>query len=213
MKSDTIAEKVYYKFSYFEGNQHIASEYALKAILKLIEDFKVNKILEVGLGIGAICDTVLEWSKINDKRVTYVGTENNDFCLNALKKNVDDYVKLNIISDLSEIKNGETFDLIIIDGSDDSLFQVKSMCHKNTIIFIEGGRELQVDMIKKLFPKMLFAEMISDYKFPEYGPFPSDAWCGGGKLLFPYPNFKNRTYHLKEKMATFIKRKKRNKEK
>ena len=37
-----LAEKTYLKFSKIEGNQHIASEYALKCALRLIQDFQLK---------------------------------------------------------------------------------------------------------------------------------------------------------------------------
>ena len=54
MNYKKIAKDNYKKFAFIDGNQHIASEYALITILKLIEDFNVKSILEVGLGIGSI---------------------------------------------------------------------------------------------------------------------------------------------------------------
>ncbi|MBP8157598.1 MAG: hypothetical protein KAX93_04405, partial [Flavobacterium sp.] len=60
MNSDKLATKTYLKFSTIEGNQHIASEYALKCTLRLIQDFQLKNILEVGIGIGCIADTILE---------------------------------------------------------------------------------------------------------------------------------------------------------
>lgn len=205
MNLDKFATKTYLKFSTIEGNQHIASEYALKCTLRLIQDFQLKNILEVGIGIGCIADTILESSKV----IQYTATEANEFCLKAIKSNVNQIDRINLFSHIKEIPENTFFDFIIIDGSDDSLSQVKRMCTKNTVIFIEGGRALQVDTLKKIFPKVLHAEMISDYKNPSCGPFSSKVWCGGGQLIFPYPNFQMKIYYLKEKWATYQKRKKR----
>ena len=49
-----LAEKTYLKFSKIDGNQHIASEYALKCALRLIQDFQLKSILEVGIGISSV---------------------------------------------------------------------------------------------------------------------------------------------------------------
>lgn len=200
-----LAEKTYLKFSKIEGNQHIASEYALKCALRLIQDFQLKNILEVGIGIGCIADTILESSP----NLSYTATEANAFCLNAIKSNVAQIDRVKLYKDLNQIPEDTFFDFIIIDGSDDSLAQVKRMCTPETVIFIEGGRALQVASLKKIFPKVLHAEMLSDYKNPACGPFSSQFWCGGGQLIFPYPNFKMRWYYWKEKWATYQKRKKR----
>ena len=75
MNYNKTAIDVYRKFSSFEGNQHIASEFALKCVLKLVVDFKIKRILEIGLGIGCIVDSVLEFSKEYGE-IDYYGTEN-----------------------------------------------------------------------------------------------------------------------------------------
>ena len=205
MNTKDLAEKVFIKFSKFEGNQHIANEYALKCILQIIKDFKVKSVLEVGIGIGCIADSILEYSNTID----YTATEANEFCLNAIKVNVNHIEKVFLYDNLSEIPENNKFDFIIIDGSDSNLNRIKKMCKPNTIIFIEGGRALQTDELKKIFPKILHAEMISDYKNPSYGPFSDKDWCGGGQLLFPYPNLKMKSYYFKLKLETYFKRKKR----
>jgi hypothetical protein len=205
MSVSQFAEKTYLKFSTIEGNQHIASEYALKCALRLIRDFKLNNILEVGIGIGCIADTILESSPT----IKYTATEANEFCLSAIKKNVNQIERVKLYSDLNQIPDNIFFDFIIIDGTDDSIGQVKRMCTRETVIFIEGGRALQVVSLKKIFPNVLHAEMLSDYKNPACGPFSTQTWCGGGQLIFPYPNFKKRLYYWKEKWATYLKRKKR----
>jgi hypothetical protein len=171
MNSDKLATKTYLKFSTIEGNQHIASEYALKCTSRLIQDFQLKNILEVGIGIGCIADTILESSNT----IQYTATEANEFCLKAIKSNVNQIDRINLFSHIKQIPVNTFFDFIIIEVSDDSLSQVKRMCTKNTVIFIEGGRALQVDTLKKIGPKMLHAEMISDYKNPSCGPFSSQV--------------------------------------
>ena len=205
MTANQFAEKTYLKFSKIEGNQHIATEYALKCALRLICDFRLNNVLEVGIGIGCIADAVLTYSP----QIHYTATEANDYCLNAVKKNVTQIESVKLYSDLNQIPENTFFDFIIIDGSDDALAQVKRMCGPKTIVFIEGGRALQVAFLKELFPKALHAEMVCDYKNPDCGPFSPQVRWGGGQLMFPYPDFKMKCYFFKEKLATYLKRKKR----
>lgn len=197
------AKETYFKFSYFDGNQHIASEYALKSILKLIEAFNVKNVLEVGIGIGCIADAILE----NSKNIEYTATEANEFCLNAIQKNIAQINRVSLYADLSQIPEGKSFDLIIIDGTDESLEKVKRMCTENSIIYIEGGRSLQLEMLKSLFKNVLHSQMISSYKNPKYGPFSSDKWTSGGQLIFPYPNLKMKLFYGNERIKTFLKRK------
>ena len=205
MNSNILAEKIFKKFSYFEGNQHIASEYALKCVLQLINDFNVKSVLEVGIGIGCIADSILEYSQ----EIEYTATESNEFCLESIKNNVNHIERVFFFDNLSQVPENKMFDFIIIDGSDSSLFKIKKMCKSNTVIFIEGGRSLQTNELKKIFPKILHAEMISDYKNPSYGPFSNKVWGGGGQLLFPFPSMKMKIYYLALKINTYFKRKKR----
>lgn len=205
MSTKYLAQKIFKKFSKFEGNQHIANEYALECILKLVKDFKVESILEIGIGIGCIADAVLEYSS----NIDYTATEANEYCLEAIKKNISQIQRVKLYKDLSEVPANKTFDFIIIDGSDEALIQIEKMCKPTTIIFIEGSRVPQTEKIKKIFPQILHTEMISNYKNPSYGPFPTSHWCGGGQLLFPFPDFKMKNYYYKEKISTFLKRKKR----
>ncbi|TDD75970.1 hypothetical protein [Flavobacterium caseinilyticum] len=105
MKDSNLAEKNYKRFCGLEGSEYIASEFALETILKIIKIFKVHTILELGLGIGSISDTVLKYSKKANHTIGYVGTEKNDFCLNALKSNVLDFDKIELYAELNQIKN------------------------------------------------------------------------------------------------------------
>lgn len=107
-----LAEKTYLKFSKIEGNQHIASEYALKCALRLIQDFQLKNILEVGIGIGCIADTILESSP----NLHYTATEANVFCLNAIKNNVGQIDRVTLYNNLNQIPENTFFDFIIIDG-------------------------------------------------------------------------------------------------
>jgi len=58
-----LAIQNYKRFCEMEGSDCIASEFALETILKIIKIFNVNAILELGLGIGSISDTVLKYSE------------------------------------------------------------------------------------------------------------------------------------------------------
>lgn len=75
---------IYEKFCSAEGNQYIASEYAVYKLQQLIEKFTKKKILEVGLGIGSIAGSLLTINPDNE----YTGIETNEFCLKALKENL-----------------------------------------------------------------------------------------------------------------------------
>jgi len=200
-----IANQVYRKFSEIEGNQYIAGDYALEIILRIVKDFKINKVLEVGLGIGTIAENIFVYSKENGVTISYFGTEENDFCLKALPKNVVDYHKIALYNTIKDIPKSETFNFIIVDGSDESLNEIKKRLNKNAIIFIEGGRQSQIDIIKQVYPSALVAEVVSMRKPPSYGPF-HQKWTGSGSIIFCEPTLYQKLYWFKEKVQSYSKR-------
>jgi hypothetical protein len=208
MKPKGIAITNYKRFCTLEGCDYIASEFALETILKLIKKFNVFNILEIGLGIGSVSDTVFKFSKGNDLPIKYVGTENNKFCLEVLPQNVEYYEKINLYSELNHIKSRK-FDLIIVDGSDNSIEEIGNYCSKNAIIYVEGGRESQTKTILNVFPKSLFVNVITLKKNPSYAHENRDvnSYIGGGQLIFVNPTISMRLFWIKEKILTFIKRK------
>ncbi len=58
MKKIEFVKKCYKKFSTVEGNQHIASLFALTKIIDCVQLNKPKSILEIGLGIGSVSYTV-----------------------------------------------------------------------------------------------------------------------------------------------------------
>lgn len=210
MKIEKLVEENYHKFCRLEGNDYIASEFALLTILRIIRKFKIESILEIGLGIGSISDTVLKMTKGSNIKLRYVGTEANEFCKKALKANVDCYTEIEALENISEIKKSSKFDLIIVDGQDETLNYITSLCSRRAIIFIEGDRTPQAKKILSFFPGAKQVQIITLQKNKIYSPGNPDFYIGGGRLIFVNPNFKMRLYRLKEKVATYIKRKLRN---
>lgn len=208
MKNIDLATQNYKRFCAYEGSDFIASEFALETILKIISVFKVNSVLELGLGIGSISDTVLKFSKKENKKISYVGTEKNEFCLNAIKKNIIDYDHIELYADLKQIKKKQ-FDLIIIDGYDDTLKEIVAFCKKNTIIFIEGDRKGQTESIMQIFPGCKHVNVITLDKNRAYahGGISTSHFVGGGQLIFVNPTIKMKLFWFRQKTATFIKNK------
>ncbi len=205
MKYKDLAVQNYKRFCELEGSEYIASEFALETILRLIKIFKVNSILELGLGIGSISDTVLQYSKKANHSISYVGTEKNQFCLNVLKNNVLEFEKIQLYAELNQIKNNK-FDLIIIDGYDDTLSGIVGFCKKNTIVFIEGDRKGQTETIRNIFPNNKYVNVITLNKIKPYSHGEGDAnrYLGGGKLIFINPTLKMKLYWFEQKVLTYI---------
>lgn len=210
MKIDKLVEENYYKFCQLEGNNYIASEFALLTILKIIKKFRVQSVLEIGLGIGSISDTVLKMAKVSNVNLRYAGTEANEFCKEALKSNVEFYSGIEMFENISDIVINNKFDLIIIDGQDETLENIISLCSNRAIIFIEGDRSIQAEIILSYFPGAKQIQVITLQKNRVYSPGNPNFYVGGGRVVFTNPNFKMRIYGLKEKVATYLKRYLRN---
>ncbi len=205
MNHSVISTEVYKNFSDKVGNDYIAGDYALEKILRIISTYKTFNILEIGLGIGSISEAVLKFARVNELQINYTGTEANEFCLQALRKNVHDFEKINLYSSLDNLPLNTIYDLIIIDGSDESLSQIKKHCSKNALVFIEGGRAAQIKVIQQIFPKSIYVEVISLRKPPSYGPF-HQKWTGGGSLIAVDPSLFQSISIFAEKLKTFVKR-------
>jgi spore coat polysaccharide biosynthesis predicted glycosyltransferase SpsG len=208
MKYKETAFNNYKYFCSLEGSDYIASEFALETILKLIKEFKVVNILELGLGIGSVSDTVFKFAKNCNLTIEYVGTEKNDFCLKAISKNVEDYKKIHLFPELNKIDNSK-FEFIIIDGYDNSFDEIEKYCSKNSILYVEGDRAVQTKKILDIFPKSLYVNVITLKKNPPYAHESRsvDSYIGGGQLIFTNPTVKMKFFWFKEKISTFIKRK------
>ncbi|WP_395066545.1 hypothetical protein [Flavobacterium sp.] len=205
MDNQSYADKYYEKFSKAEGNQHIASLFALKKIIDLVKFNNPKKILEVGLGIGSISYSVVEYLNDNKLKFLYDGTEKNEFCLQQLPLNLGNvYNQINVFPDLEYInKQNVKYDFVIIDGSDDSIDMIKDIISDHGVIFIEGDRAVQLEKIISLFPNFKYVHVISKYKDPNYGPFDSDSWSGGGKLIYINPTLKQKINYYYEKIRTY----------
>ena len=207
-KIKILANANYKRFCYLDGSDYIASEFALETILKLLQQFRLKKVLELGLGIGSICDTVLKFNHNNNLGIRYFGTENNDFCLSVLPKNVICYEHINLYLKLEEVEK-DNFDFIIIDGSDESIKNIRDYCGKHAVIFIEGDRKTQTQTILDIFPGGLYVDVITLEKNPSYAHEGRSihSYKGGGKLIFINPTIWMKIYWAKEKNLTFVKRK------
>lgn len=201
MKKENIALRTYKSFCFAEGNHHIASEYAILKLQKLITQFEVKNVLEVGLGIGAIAGSLLT----ANPQLNYTGTEQNEFCLGALRKNLgENYIKLKVYSKLDELPQ-EKFDLIIIDGKDPNAKKIKQLVSSLCIITVEGDRKSQLNFFKKIFLKNRMVHCISIRKNKEYSPYSSLEWQGGLKVLFCEPDLRQLLWWGKEKIKTKLK--------
>ena len=210
MQIDKLAEENYRRFCALEGSEYIATEFALFQILRIISIFNIKSILELGLGIGAIADTVLQFSRGSDYDLEYFGTEGNDYCQKELEKNVNDFSRVRRFTSLEEINTENKFDLIIVDGLDQNLEKIVSYCKSRTILFIEGDRSPQAEMLMSIFPRSKQVNVISLKRNREYSHGLRNFFMGGGRVIFIDPDLKMLSFYWKERTKTYLKRRLRN---
>lgn len=200
-----IHKSVFKYFSLLEGSQHIASENALKGIESLIRKNNIKSVFEFGIGIGTIPFLI---KKINSE-IEYTGIENNDFCISAFNTNLENWVHKPLFKHLrstEELVSTQNFDLIIIDSQfEDSAF-LQKIVHSNSILFIEGHRELQGEMIARTFHKPLISRIISTRKNYTWSPFDSKSYMGGYSLYrLNNSSLANQYHWMIEKIETAFK--------
>lgn len=204
MSIKNIVERQYRKFSVAEGSQFIASEYALYCILKIIQKFEPYRILEVGVGIGTISDSICKVGF--SYRPKIYGTESNEFCLEQLSKNMGNYFsELLLYPNIQSLPDGIVMDLVIIDGKEKELESLRKKMSERCIILVEGDRKEQVQKLRSLFPKHKFATMVSVQKNSVYSKKNPDEFKGGLKLLFVNPDFFQYMFWIRTKILMKVK--------
>lgn len=201
-----IAEDVFKKFSNLEGNQHICTENALIGILKVLNDYKPARVLEFGIGIGCMTYGILKWIKSQNGNCAYYGTEDNDFCINALNQNLKEF------KDEPYFKWGESFesdtstlyDLVIIDGPANIENGLRNLA-KGGIIFIEGYRENQIKVISDFNKSRNYViyRQYSLLKQRAYGPFKQGYQKGYTVIKFD-PSFVDKVDFFFKKIVNHI---------
>lgn len=200
-----IVEKYYEKFLTAKGNQYIAGMYAIQRVIQLIDTYDIKRVLEVGGGIGTFSYVVTKYAEERKKHIKYDLTEADEFCVSQIKKNFsEDINKITIYNAIEDVNHNEKYDLIIIDGQDESMAKVKNMATSRAIIFIEGARESTLHKMDSLFPDSIRVESISLYK-PKKGPHDPNLWSTGGGLIFTNPTFSQKIDAYTEKVYTSLK--------
>ncbi len=189
-----------------EGNEFIASVFAIEKLLEQVQKSKPKTIIELGVGIGTLPFAVNAFLGENASKVTYYGTEANDFCRNQIPLNLNHLsINFQLLHSFEEINANVRAELIIIDGKFDKMELLKKYASENAVFFIEGDRTTQVQEIIQAFPKAMAVRCISNFKNPEGSPFPTGYWVGGCTLVYSNPTFGQRVEWLQNKIQSKIK--------
>lgn len=139
-KDRELAREVYNLFRDKPGAQHIASEFALAHLSSVIDAEKPRRVLEMGAGIGTITYLLCHHQS---RPENIISTEENDFCLEQLGKNLprENLNGLEIVTSPSDIADlDKPFDVIIFDSSHDEI-DISHLMKEGTVCFIEGSRK------------------------------------------------------------------------
>ncbi|MDT0676793.1 hypothetical protein [Autumnicola musiva] len=203
MNLKQFAHSEYKQYCKAEGSQHIVSEFALFHILNLVKKYGFKRILEVGVGIGTISGSLIKFSKEKGFDIEFIGTEANDFCLSQIPKNLgENFSKMNLYPEVSALSSKKKYDLIIVDGSEQNLKEIKRKMVPGGIVVIEGDRKDQVEIIKQIFPKLKYAHLISLNKNGEYSVKKSGDFQGGLKVIFTSPTGKQFLHWIRIRAST-----------
>ncbi len=139
----------------------IASQKAIEGLLKNIQRFKPTRILEIGAGIGTLTySTLYALSRLplKDKvNLEFYTIENHPNCLEQLADNLVGFQgQYQVLSNTKKVPSNITFDFIIIDGGgnlggDMSLMNFSNLLAAGGVIFVEGGRGYQRELIKNWY--------------------------------------------------------------
>lgn len=206
MNLKSFTNQEYKRYCLADGSQYIVSEFALWYILKLIEKYNIEKILEVGVGIGTISGSILKYAKLQDLRIEISGTEENTFCLAQIPYNLkSEYTDLKIYRDLKNLPDGVQYELIIIDGSEENLSEIKYMITSHGLVVIEGDRAGQVKLIRQFFPNSKSVQIISLARNGEYSVKKTGDYQGGLTVVFTDPSLRQFFHWLILKIMTKLK--------
>lgn len=133
-----LARSIYSTFSRLPGSEHIATEFALVHLSALLSELRPSRVLEIGAGIGTITRLILDHPSEVD---LLVSTEENEFCRQALAKNIGDTHagRWRLISSPNEERAG-AYDLVIFDGYT-GVEDVYPRLTEGTVCFVEGIRQ------------------------------------------------------------------------
>ncbi len=134
-----LADRPARSWQYPAPDLGIANKTALAYLSACLRVAKPRRILELGAGIGTMTALMLEHPH---DEVRIIATEDNDFCLSALEKNLPrtGRDRLTIVRTLEHLLELEgSYDLAICDGGFDEDEQFRGI-RPGSICMFEGGR-------------------------------------------------------------------------
>jgi hypothetical protein len=153
MKDDLeLARHIHREFRRKPGSQSIASEVSLFELSKLITRIRPSHVLEFGAGIGTITALL---NTHPHRPALIVSTEDNDFCIGELLKNVESVNTdgWHLVRTLDDVDSDTRFDLVIFDHTVDKE-HLRRFLRIGTHCFIEGSRSFQQRAVNDAMSKL-----------------------------------------------------------
>jgi hypothetical protein len=151
MTVEKLASDLFREFNAKPESQHIASEFALIELSRLIARVKPGSVLEIGAGIGTITKLVLTHP---DRPKQLTSTEGHPVCLSELSKNLKgvELTGYTLVNSATELALNQRYDLVIFDGTLDDEQQY-AVFSSGTWCFVEGNRSKTMDVLKQKLAK------------------------------------------------------------
>lgn len=134
MQTDYAIE-IHDRYAQQVGSEQIASLISIQTLVELLETKKPNQILELGAGIGTLTQVCLQKSS-----GMLTSVENNEWCIDRLRKNMLDFRKFSLVTKYQLLDLGSEADFLIIDANN-GIYNVEKLIinspHLSTV-FIEG---------------------------------------------------------------------------
>ena len=155
MNSLDEAQKIYALFKTKEGSNHIAGVNAIQAIIDLCTTNRLQRVLELGSGIGTITHTLLQYSV-----ASIDSYESNEWCRTQLAANIGNSDRLTVIPTYRLLPPQREYDLVIVDGGggpggdhDDAAMNTVEIFLKSLDrvgkVLVEGDRVRQRSLIRR----------------------------------------------------------------
>jgi hypothetical protein len=185
MPFDKLAADLFREFVAKPESQHIASEFSLRELSRLIARVKPQRVLEIGAGIGTITKLLLTHLH---RPAHLTVTEAHPVCIGELTKNLQglELTGFSTVQTAHQLDTTVHYDLVIFDGTldDDKQYQVLQL---GTWCFVDGGRNITIEALKnKLKNRKLTISM--DNRLP--GGKKLKLWSPRRFLGLPLPALK-----------------------
>lgn len=196
------AKSIYDRFLKMEGSEQIATAVNISHIIEICNNISPRRVLEMG-GIGTLSYTILTYS--HAQLDIY---EVNEFCINALIKNLAEFEgRYTILNSYRILPPSREYDLMIVDGGRgkahdrgfaEAPFLFLRYIQSVRMIFVEGMRTVQLSWVYKGLCNKYIYDVVKIINTETKGGTQIDCKSSNSRLLkfFNYYYWKIRDKHI-----------------